>query len=97
MTDGLLDEVEQTTIARVGNAITSDRAIPADHWKRHAADILVITKDLHQRARIAVRDERYKWRNLLVDILEEYEHGNGRFDNAEALAKYIYEQITIDA
>jgi hypothetical protein len=51
-------------------------------------DLLIIIRDLHQRARITARDERYKWRNLLVDILEEHE-----FDSAEDLTKYIYEQI----
>lgn len=82
MTDLLTDE-ERAIIERIANSGGLDM--------RDGADLLSIIRDLHQRARVAIRDERYQWRNLLVNLIEEAENGSTEHD--ERTLRHLYERL----
>lgn len=63
-------------------------------YKGMPADLVIIIRSLNQRARIAIRDEKFKWRNLLVDWIEEVENGESELD--EKTLRYIYEKVVAE-
>ena len=88
--DDLLTADERVMIDEVKRLLTRGTSVRARDYKHSLGDLLNITRDLHHRATIAIRDERYKWRNMLVDLLEEMENGQIDADNA---IRVIYERI----